>query len=414
MADPVAPAGVQLLGDPVITSRDDVWNRKYGEDERQAGAPALRRGGLPEARRDRHPHALALVLADRALVRPPFLGYGLIYSLWWAAFRRHLRHRRDLRLGLEPGRRRPRTCTTTTTTVTTGRPTIYGTPSRWPSPPPAPRRPPLAGHCDRPEITLGEALSAEVGSGITPPTPASNEKLGHRCSSARSACALRRPDQHLPAVPGTVPSRVRCPRTSTTSLHPVSLFVLLMSSLTMVLAVGNQMRRPAQGPHVAGLDRPARAQPSSPARVYEFTSFVNEAWATRPTWRPRPSHPHRLPRRPRHHRHHHAAVARGAVRKAASPRSGPRPSEIVGLYWHSVDAIVDPGSSRSSPDHLGAGMSTETPWWSPPRRPRSPKRTTTMHPERLEVPSRSPSSRPADRAEVATLHRHRPVSRSRS
>jgi len=72
---------------PVITSRDDVWNRKYGEDEngklvrlhsaeevcQKPGATGIH---MPS------PSYWPIVLSFGL----PFLGYGLIYSLWWAAF----------------------------------------------------------------------------------------------------------------------------------------------------------------------------------------------------------------------------------------------------------------------------------------------------------------------------------------
>lgn len=71
---------------PVVTSRDDFWNRKYGEDENGklvrlhsveevAQAPGATGIHLPS------PSYWPIVLAFGL----PFIGYGLIYSLWWAA-----------------------------------------------------------------------------------------------------------------------------------------------------------------------------------------------------------------------------------------------------------------------------------------------------------------------------------------
>ncbi|MCB9374174.1 MAG: cytochrome c oxidase subunit I [Microthrixaceae bacterium] len=71
---------------PVVTSRDEFWTRKYGEDEngkvvrlhsadevcQKPGATGIH---LPS------PSYWPIVLSAGL----PFIGYGLIYSLWWAA-----------------------------------------------------------------------------------------------------------------------------------------------------------------------------------------------------------------------------------------------------------------------------------------------------------------------------------------
>jgi cytochrome c oxidase subunit 1 len=72
---------------PVVTSRDEFWTRKYGEDEngrlvRQHSdaevcqAPGATGIHLPS------PSYWPIVLSFGL----PFIGYGLIFSLWWAAF----------------------------------------------------------------------------------------------------------------------------------------------------------------------------------------------------------------------------------------------------------------------------------------------------------------------------------------
>jgi cytochrome c oxidase subunit 1 len=72
---------------PVVTSRDEFWTRKYGEDEngrlvRQRSdaevceAPGATGIHLPS------PSYWPIVLSFGL----PFIGYGLIFSLWWAAF----------------------------------------------------------------------------------------------------------------------------------------------------------------------------------------------------------------------------------------------------------------------------------------------------------------------------------------
>ena len=128
------------------------------------------------------------------------------------------------------------------------------------------------------------------------------------------AAAVRRPDART--------SVYDIPFTS------VSSFVLLMSSLTMVLAVGGHPagRRP---PHarLAAHHRAARrlVHRRPGLRVHEF---YNEGLGfTTNLLRLGLLHAHRLPRRPRHRRHRHAAVARRACRCGArSAGARPRPS----------------------------------------------------------------------------------------
>ena len=72
---------------PVVSGRDEFWNRKYGEDEsgrlvrlhsdeEVCQAPGATGIHLPS------PSYWPIVLSFGL----PFVGYGLIYSLWWAAF----------------------------------------------------------------------------------------------------------------------------------------------------------------------------------------------------------------------------------------------------------------------------------------------------------------------------------------
>ncbi len=72
---------------PVVSGRDDFWHRKYGEDEsgrlvrlhsdeEVCQAPGATGIHLPS------PSYWPIVLSFGL----PFIGYGLIYSLWWAAF----------------------------------------------------------------------------------------------------------------------------------------------------------------------------------------------------------------------------------------------------------------------------------------------------------------------------------------
>ena len=122
----------------------------------------------------------------------------------------------------------------------------------------------------------------------------------------------------------------------------VSSFVLLMSSLTMVLAVS--AARSAATTTALALWLVTTALLGATfvgGQVYEFTAFYREGLGyTTNLLRLGLLHTDRLPRRPRHRRHHHADVAgRDVVARHASTGDRPRSVEIVGLYWHFVDIV---------------------------------------------------------------------------
>ena len=71
---------------PVITARDDFWTRKYGEDENGRVTRIAATEDVVE-----HPGATGIHLPSPSYwpivlaLGLPFIGYGLIFSLWWAA-----------------------------------------------------------------------------------------------------------------------------------------------------------------------------------------------------------------------------------------------------------------------------------------------------------------------------------------
>jgi heme/copper-type cytochrome/quinol oxidase subunit 3 len=120
-----------------------------------------------------------------------------------------------------------------------------------------------------------------------------------------------------------------------------SSFVLLMSSLTMVLGVtrGTTARRPAQRQVVAGRHGHARfAVRGRPGlRVHDVlprgSGLHHEPVLVELL------HTDRFPRRARHRRHHHVAVTGGdAVEERVLGDKG-ETVEMVGLYWHFVDIV---------------------------------------------------------------------------
>ena len=122
----------------------------------------------------------------------------------------------------------------------------------------------------------------------------------------------------------------------------VSSFVLLMSSLTMVLAVSAAHAR--RRPHAPGCGSSTTALLGATfvgGQVYEFTAFYREGLGLHhEPVRLELLHAHRLPRRPRHRRHHHADVAGRHHRcAAASPATEAEVVELIGLYWHFVDIV---------------------------------------------------------------------------
>ena len=129
----------------------------------------------------------------------------------------------------------------------------------------------------------------------------------------------------------------------------VSSFVLLMSSLTMVLAVSSVgPRRPPQRQAVARRDGPPRRHvrrrpglrvhvllPRGP-RLHDQPVLVELL------------HVDRLPRRPRHRRHHHAAVAdRDDLARTGCPATSPRSSSSSASTGTSSTSSGS-SSSRSS------------------------------------------------------------------
>ena len=121
----------------------------------------------------------------------------------------------------------------------------------------------------------------------------------------------------------------------------VSSFVLLMSSLTMVLAVSAITRGDVRRNRMWLATTALLGAIFIGGQVYEFTTFYREGLGyTTNIFGVGLLHAHRLPRRPRERRHHHADVAARACRCGATwARSKAETVEIVGLYWHFVDIV---------------------------------------------------------------------------
>ena len=155
--------------------------------------------------------------------------------------------------------------------------------------------------------------------------------------------AVRRPDLHLhAATAAATPQNLGPDQVYDIPFTSVELFVLLMSSLTMVLAVSAARRRDDRNTtRVAVRHRPAGRDASSPARsTSSRRSTARASGFTTSLFGVQLLHAHRLPRRPRLGRHHHAAVARGHdPARPCSVATRPSSIEIVGLYWHFVDIV---------------------------------------------------------------------------
>ena len=191
------------------------------------------------------------------------------------------------------------------------------------------------------EITLGEAFAAEVGSGHhATNTGYSNEKLGmwvflgSECLLFGGLISTYLLYQDR-AVSGPLPKDLYdIPFTS------VSSFVLLMSSLTMVLAVGNQMRGDLRKARTWLVSTALLGLTFIAGQVYEFTSFVNEGMGY--TTNLAASAFYTLTG------FHGVHVTIGIIMllslvalsaKGSLPKERAETVEIVGLYWHFVDVV---------------------------------------------------------------------------
>jgi heme/copper-type cytochrome/quinol oxidase subunit 3 len=191
------------------------------------------------------------------------------------------------------------------------------------------------------EVTISEAIAAEVGSGDhATNTGYSNEKLGmwvflgSECLLFGGLISTYLLYQDR-AVSGPLPKDLYdIPFTS------VSSFVLLMSSLTMVLAVGAQMRGELQRTRTWLVATALLGATFISGQVYEFTSFVHEGMGF--TTNLAASAFYTLTG------FHGVHVTVGIIMLlslVAASASGKIPQEraetveIVGLYWHFVDVV---------------------------------------------------------------------------
>ena len=201
-------------------------------------------------------------------------------------------------------------------------------------------RPPLADTATH-DITLSEAFAAEVGSGHhATNTGYSNEKLGmwvflgSECLLFGGLISTYLLYQDR-AVSGPLPKDLYdIPFTS------VSSFVLLMSSLTMVLAVGNQMRGDLRKARTWLVTTALLGLTFIAGQVYEFTSFVREGMGY--TTNLAASAFYTLTG------FHGVHVTVGIIMllslvalssRGSLPKERAETVEIVGLYWHFVDVV---------------------------------------------------------------------------
>ena len=192
-----------------------------------------------------------------------------------------------------------------------------------------------------PEVTISQAIAAEVGGGHhATNTGYSNEKLGmwvflgSECLLFGGLISTYLLYQDR-AVAGPLPKDLYdIPFTS------VSSFVLLMSSLTMVLAVGAQMRGELSRARTWLVTTALLGMVFISGQVYEFTSFVKEGMGF--TTNLAASAFYTLTG------FHGVHVTVGIIMLlslvAASangkiPQERAETVEIVGLYWHFVDII---------------------------------------------------------------------------
>ncbi len=192
-----------------------------------------------------------------------------------------------------------------------------------------------------PEVTISQAIAAEVGSGHhATNTGYSNEKLGmwvflgSECLLFGGLISTYLLYQDR-AVSGPLPKDLYdIPFTS------VSSFVLLMSSLTMVLAVGAQMRGELQRARTWLVATALLGTTFISGQVYEFTSFVKEGMGF--TTNLAASAFYTLTG------FHGVHVTVGIIMllslvvasaNGKIPQERAETVEIVGLYWHFVDIV---------------------------------------------------------------------------
>lgn len=192
-----------------------------------------------------------------------------------------------------------------------------------------------------PKGALAEAFEAEIGSGHHETnTGYSNEKLGmwvflgSECLLFGGLISTYLLYQDR-AVSGPLPKDLYdIPFTS------VSSFVLLMSSLTMVLAVGNQMRGDLRKARTWLVTTALLGLTFIAGQVYEFTSFVHEGMGY--TTNLAASAFYTLTG------FHGVHVTVGIIMllslvamsaRGTLPKEKAETVEIVGLYWHFVDVV---------------------------------------------------------------------------
>ena len=282
---PRPPPSTTSTRSPPCAPLDDFWHRKYGENEdgklvRIAATEDVVQDGSNTDVHLPSPSYWPLVLAAGL----PFLAWGLIFNLWLCVLGGAAPRRRHLRLGDGAvGRRRgPARASTTTTTV----PTTGATPRQPARTPPVTtrrrrsltdtaslRRRGRGGRARR--TAAGALVAAHEADGHVTSTGLTNEKLGmwvflgSECLLFGGLISTYLLYKHNNQAGGPTPHELYdIPFTS------ISSFVLLMSSLTMVLAVsadpaGRRPAAPAPGcsppPCSAACSSPARSTSSRPS-----------------------------------------------------------------------------------------------------------------------------------------------------
>jgi heme/copper-type cytochrome/quinol oxidase subunit 3 len=191
------------------------------------------------------------------------------------------------------------------------------------------------------DLTISEAFAAEVGSGHhATNTGYSNEKLGmwvflgSECLLFGGLISTYLLYQDR-AITGPLPKDLYdIPFTS------VSSFVLLMSSLTMVLAVGSWMRGDVRRGRTWLLSTALLGGVFIAGQVYEFTSFVNEGMGY--TTNLAASSFYTLTGFHGVHVTAGIIMLLSLVGLSLTGRLGADKAEtveIIGLYWHFVDVV---------------------------------------------------------------------------
>ena len=191
------------------------------------------------------------------------------------------------------------------------------------------------------DLTISEAFAAEVGSGHhATNTGYSNEKLGmwvflgSECLLFGGLISTYLLYQDR-AITGPLPKDLYdIPFTS------VSSFVLLMSSLTMVLAVGSWMRGDVRRGRTWLLTTALLGGVFIAGQVYEFTSFVNEGMGY--TTNLAASSFYTLTGFHGVHVTAGIIMLLSLVGLSLTGRLGADKAEtveIIGLYWHFVDVV---------------------------------------------------------------------------